>query len=772
MSAARFRESWRDALRAVNRRPGEGWRANLAHHGFRVLAVLGIAASIPVLFPRQPLPEAVTLEEGMVATDDVIAAFDVTVRKPAQQLATERREAERSVAPIYTLDPTAVDSAVHRVQVFFALADSAYTAGEGGSDSVAVSVLLQAYNLRLTGKQSAYLASAGNRRVLQGALETAYRQMLPAGVATILDLSGLAGGHVLVRTPGQDRLLARDSIITIGRFLQDALVYAPQDASVDAFQLYQSLLVRFSLPSLLPDDLTTQLAREQARAGVDTTAGAILQGERIISAHERVGRRDIVRLRAYNAELARRGLDDGAGRRQNSAGAVLYATLLLALLGAVLYLFRPSIYQDVRGYLIVMGLVALVLVGASVVAGSGSAAELTPLIPIALLALLIGALYDGLLAVAVVLVTAGLVGGQTTFSGMSTPFLMVAGGSAGALLIRRVRRRSQSWILMAAIAGAYIVAGLSLTLLLSLPAGSLLSTALWGTASAVLCTVLAVGAFIPALEKITGISTDQTLLELSDLNAPVLRDLSRKAPGTYAHSINVANLAEAACMAIGANPLLTRAGVYYHDIGKMVNPQYFVENQPKGRNPHNRLPPARSAAIIRDHVRDGLKLAAEHRLPPMVHEFIREHHGTTVVSYFLDKARAEDPDLELDPSDFAYPGPKPQSKETAVVMLADGIESATRVLQDPTPDRIRSAIDQIITTRIEEGQLDQCLLTMRDLDVVKAEFARLLIGMYHRRIEYPSGVHALEESPPIAPVSREQEEAGETRPVGKAPGPG
>jgi len=207
-------------------------------------------------------------------------------------------------------------------------------------------------------------------------------------------------------------------------------------------------------------------------------------------------------------------------------------------------------------------------------------------------------------------------------------------------------------------------------LLRSLPAREILNTAFWGGVSATLCTVLAIGAFIPALEKLTGISTDQTLLELCDLNAPLLREMSREAPGTYAHSINVANLAEAACIAIGANPLLVRAGVYYHDIGKMVNPPYFVENQPRGRNPHDRLPPARSAAIIRDHVKDGVKLAAEHRLPTVIRDFICEHHGTTAISFFLDKARTADPDLELDPADFAYPGPKPQSRETAVVMLA------------------------------------------------------------------------------------------------------
>jgi hypothetical protein len=344
-----------------------------------------------------------------------------------------------------------------------------------------------------------------------------------------------------------------------------------------------------------------------------------------------------------------------------------------------------------------------------------------------------------------------------------------------------MRKRTHGWALIAAIAGAYTVSGFAIGLLESLPLRIPAETTAWGLVAATLFTFLALGALIPLLEKLTGISTDQTLLELSDLNAPLLRELSRKAQGTYAHSIGVANLAEAACLAIGANALLARAGVYYHDVGKMENPQYFVENQPKGRNPHDRLSPSRSAAIIREHVRDGLKIASEHRLPPFIRDFICEHHGTSVISYFLDKAKSESPDSDVDPADFAYPGPKPQSRETAIVMLADGIESATRVLQDPTPERIQATIDAIVQARIDEGQLDQCPLTLRDLERSKAAFARILIGMYHRRIEYPSGVRAREELPESAPPSEATSSApghsdspvspGEEPPADAVPGP-
>ena len=746
MSAARFRETWRDAARAIDRRPGEGWRDQLFHHGFRALMVAAIAVAVPLLFRSHNLPETVDVEMGAVATEDVIAAFDFAVPKDPDQLARERENAERLVLPVYILDASATDTALANVGRFFAEVDSAFRADPTDAGRQGVRDLLDANGLTMTDAQIAYLADAERRAALQSSIETAFRALLPRGVAAMLGPFGQSSSVVTVRGD-IDRLVSRDSITTLTRFHDDALAYAPQDASVDGFQIYSSLLIRFRKPTLLPDDLATSTAREQRRAAVDTVSSVVLEGERILTAHERVGSPDLERLRAYNTELVQRGMAGSTSRRLAGTGSALYTGILLGLLAVVLLMYRPAIYRDVRGYLIVMGLVAVVIASAGLIEQAGYPSEL---IPVALLALLVGALYDGLIAFVAVAVVAGVVGGQIVFLGesvfalaaVSVPFKMIAAGGAGALGIRRVRRRSHSWVLIALISGAYFLAGLAIVLLRSLPAAELLQALFWGGVSATLCTVLAVGALTPALEKLTGVSTDQTLLELSDLNAPLLRELSREAPGTYAHSINVANLAEAACLGIDANPLLARAGVYYHDIGKMANPQFFVENQPRGRNPHDRLPPRRSAAIIRDHVKEGLRLASEHRLPRVIHDFIREHHGTTMISFFLDKAREADPDLDLDPSDFAYPGPKPQTRETGVVMLADCIESATRVLQDPTPDRIRATIDQLVNARIAENQLDQCPLTLRDLEIAKAEFARVLIGMYHRRIDYPSGVHA------------------------------
>jgi hypothetical protein len=259
---------------------------------------------------------------------------------------------------------------------------------------------------------------------------------------------------------------------------------------------------------------------------------------------------------------------------------------------------------------------------------------------------------------------------------------------------------------------------------------------IWGAANGMGCALIAMG-FLPLFESWTRITTDQTLLELADLNRPLLKRLSLEASGTYAHSINVANLAEAAARAIDANPLLARVGAYYHDVGKIVMPQYFIENQARGRNPHDQLEPRQSASIVRQHVIEGIKLANQAKLPESVSRFIPEHHGTQSIGFFYDQARKNEPEAELDPRDFTYPGPKPQSKETAILMLADSVESATKVLQDPTPERIRALVDRIVEGKMSQGEMDAAPLTLHDLARIKEALVGVLAGIYHHRIDYP-----------------------------------
>lgn len=758
-------QEWRRSLRAVDRSPGSDWRERVSHHGFRALIAVAGALAVALLFPRSPLPDFALLEEGMVAQEDVIAEIAFTVEKSEEQLEEERRQAERSVSPIFDLTAGTADSAAARVEGFFSGLDSVAEAAAG--DTAEVRSWLQDRGLSPSREQAAYLTGEENREELRSQLTGVFRELLREGVAPSSDLQQVTAPRVVVRGPDGDRLVSRDSVTSLGEFYDRAVSLPLADSSASSVQLYETMVVRFARPTLNLDRAETRHARRQAREAVEETAGSVLEGERIVAAHERVGSSEMQELRAYRDALRERNAASGEGLFLQGLGGFAHAGLLLGLLAGVLYLYRRRVYESASGYLIVLGSVLLVMGAASVIARTDASPLL---VPVAFAALITGTLYDGLLGVVTTLFLAALLAGQPPFVGLSAPFSAAVAGTAAAVGVRWIERRAQSWILIAAVAGGYVAAGGALALLRYFTLGDLAAAAGWGSVNATLSTVLAVGAVVPALEKLTGITTDQTLLELSDLNRPLLRRLSREAPGTYAHSVNVANLSEAACQSIGANALLARVGVYYHDIGKMSRPHYFIENQPKGRNPHDRLRPSRSAEVIREHVREGLRMAEEAGLPEAVKCFIAEHHGTRKIGYFLEKARREEPELDFDPADFAYPGPKPQRKETAVVMLADGIESACRALQDPSPERIREVIRQIIRERVEERQLDQCPLTLQDLNRIEDQFARVLTGMYHHRIDYPSTAGGVRPEPTPPPDVRPDEASAPSGPETAADG--
>jgi cyclic-di-AMP phosphodiesterase PgpH len=248
-----------------------------------------------------------------------------------------------------------------------------------------------------------------------------------------------------------------------------------------------------------------------------------------------------------------------------------------------------------------------------------------------------------------------------------------------------------------------------------------------------------ISAVLPVFESIFGYTTDIKLLELANLNHPLLRELIFRSPGSYQHSMMVGSLCEAAAEAIGCNSLLARVGSYYHDIGKAKNPQYFAENQKLGENPHDKLKPNMSALIIKSHVKDGLDMARQYRLPEEIQDFIAQHHGTSLIAYFYHKAKAaEDPDIpEVAEKDFRYPGPRPQSRETAICLLADGVEAASRAMPNPSPARLKGLVQTMINKAFTDGQLDECDLTLKDLNKIARAFTRILTAIYHHRPEYP-----------------------------------
>lgn len=434
----------------------------------------------------------------------------------------------------------------------------------------------------------------------------------------------------------------------------------------------------------------------------------------------------------------------GAARAAASPLAIVGAAasnlLLVTGMCVVMRQLRPDVFAEPRA----LGLLAML---AAIAIGAGAvAARLVPgspeLVPVAFVAVVVSALFDRRLGLLVACSVGVLVAVQPDYRDADALPVMLAAGVTAALVVRPGSRRDQSYLWMAATAAALVLALGVTGLALGSATIEISSSMMRGVAGTVVGVIAAV-LVLPFAERWTGRETHLTLLEWGDLNRPLLQRLSLEAPGTYAHTIAIANLAEAACRAIGANAVLARVGAYYHDIGKLTRPQYFVENQPRGRNLHDKLKPNASASIIRNHVREGLELADAERMPRSIRAFIAEHHGTGTIAFFLEKARERE-GVVANPADYRYPGPVPQTAETAVVMLADGAEAATRALTDPTPERIAEVVGTVIRQRLEQGQLRDTPLTLRQLTTIQQQFVRVLGGMYHARVEYPTPVPGLD----------------------------
>lgn len=413
------------------------------------------------------------------------------------------------------------------------------------------------------------------------------------------------------------------------------------------------------------------------------------------------------------------------------AGPLFYDAFLLSLFWLLLLFYRRETWDQLREMSFFTGLFILVI---SLSALLQHAFPMRPeLIPVPFAAVLITSLYNGRLSTFAAVTLALVIGLQWELQGGQSLFFGLAGGIAGAVGVRTVRHRRQAFTTILVVAAVLAIASLAQGLRNGWLPDEIGLSAIAGAVLA-LGSVSVAMALLPLAESITGRTTDLTLLELSDPSQPLLRRLASEAPGTWAHSLAVANLSEAAADAIGADGLLARVGCYYHDIGKLTHPEWFVENQLGGANPHERLAPEASAALIREHVGAGLDLARQNRLPQVLHAFIAEHHGTSRLEYFYDQAGGGN-----GPADerFRYAGPRPSTSETAVAMLADSAEAAARSLDEPEPGQLRAAIDRVIAHRVSSGELRDAPLTLRDLDRIADTFARLLGGMHHGRVRYP-----------------------------------
>ena len=729
------------------------WPDGVVYHGSRLLLLVVLAGVITALFV--PLGRATLGQYELrdVLTEPVIAEVDFTILKPNAELQQERTEAAAGVPPTFDYRPQAGDTMVVRLGRFFDRMDS--VTSQGTSEDLRADLMEAAFGA--TSGQAVLLMDEPTRERLRRISVSGVQEYARIGVVDATDADRLNVESVLIQDPGpEDRRSMPSGDVLTGRDLSDRIVNdllsEVSTTSAELSALLRLIVIHHTVYSLVYDDIVTGTEREAARQAVQESIRDVVEGEAVVRAFEPITESDLAGLDAYQTQLLRQDrLEEGGLQFGLLLGQFLLNLSLLAVFAALVFFLRPMIYGSPRWLLLQAALVVVYFVVARVVATYDWPAEL---LPVAFVVLALAVLWDSRIALVMALVLAGLTVAQRPFAELDTLFPVMVAGAAAAMCVRVVRRRAQTLWFVAIIAGAYAVTLLALSLVGEHSPMEFAGSMAWAGGNAAVSAILAMG-LVPVFEWFTGITTDQTLLEWADPNAPLLRRLSLEAPGTYAHTINVANLAELAANGIGAHGLLCRAGLYYHDVGKVLKPHYFVENQHEGRNPHDKLKPDTSAAILVEHVVEGLRLGKEAKLPEVIQRFISEHHGTQLIAYFYHRAQEDLGEENVDEADYRYPGPKPQSKETAIAMMADSIESATRVLQEPTPERVRDLVDGIIESKRQDGQLDEAPLTLREITALKETFVKVLSGIYHHRIDYPTTKHLTD-----APDEVAEEDAG------------
>ena len=669
-----------------------------------VLIALGAYLVLFALISAGITPERYDIKVGHPASVTILASKDVDDEVTTEEL---REAAAAAVEPSYkSVDATVLPQVLSDMETQFGQLSALrgeYEAGMEINDSVlaeanrGLPVQLDATQLsRLLAEEETQLTSIYNR---------AYTLTRDALISTVPEGSESA------------------AVSRIGRDL------AAEGYDTSLVSMVVDVLRNCLRPNMLIDEEITEANRQRAREMVEPETR--VRGEVIVREGELV-------TRAQYEMLSSLGLiKDKGSDLPLILGVALLVLVLMVAVGLYLYRFEREVARQPK-LLLLLSLIFVIVVSLSLFVRSFS----PYLMPVTLGLLLTAVLISQRLAVFVNFVLAVLVSLLTSTANavftMAMLCILIMSIISGPVVSMILSKRQQRFtVLLAGVAAAAMnfMTTLAVGLISSTNTNTVVSNAGYAAASALLSGVLAIG-IQPFMEWIFNLVTATKLLELSNPNQPLIRRLLLEAPGTYHHSIIVANLAEAAANAVGANGLLARVGAYYHDIGKLKRPLYFKENQ-MGDNPHDRTDPRVSTAIVTAHTRDGVQLAQKARLPMPVVDIIREHHGDTPVIFFYDKAVKLYGEENTDLSNFRYEGPRPQSRESAVVMLADSIEAAARSLPNPDPEKLDGLIRKIVRGKLMDGQLDKSPLTFSDLDRVCTAFATVLSGVFHERIEYP-----------------------------------
>lgn len=725
----------------------------------RTLIFIGFLVAIVLSLPRETFKQVTNYEAGQPWRDnDLTAPFTFSKFKTEAEIETEKDEIRNNALPIYHIrqetDITIrarLDSLLNDIRPVVesystwqtskllnpvvATNDSVLFMREFTLATVSISpdswqILLNNYNNVVQNNQNPN-RFIGNQ--LNSRLATIIGTLLNDGVID-QPKPQVQSSRITVRDlrASTERTLSIENV----RDLREASDYVQQRLSrfftdeAEA-ELGLELYNLATLPNFIYNQQATTDLIDERINNISEAKGAITEGQVIIR------RGDLITADLVNTlqslEEARSQNASNLERWLRFSGVVIAVIVISIMFLFYIYLYRKKIFADNGKFLMVFLLLGLVSIGISLIVKiEGINAYIMPL---AIAPIILTIIFDSRVGIVssycLGMIAAIIIGNNFEFM-----VATIAGCSLGVYSVRDIKNRSQFFFTtpgVVFITYLIVIAGFSLAKYVS-----------WSEFgfSVLMVSISSLFIFftypiILLLEKIFKVTTDFTLLELGDTNRPLLKELMTKAPGTFHHSLQVSNLAEAAASAIGANSLLCRVGALYHDIGKMEKPEYFVENQ-SGNNEHEKLKPQMSALVIKAHVTEGVKLAEENKLPSALIDFIKTHHGTSVIRYFYEKAK-EDPELksEIMKEDFRYEGPLPFSKETGILLLADGIEAASRAMKDPTYNKLKNLVGKLVDERVTEGQLSHCPLTFRDLQIIKESFLTILAGIYHGRVEYP-----------------------------------
>ncbi|MFA5204252.1 MAG: HDIG domain-containing metalloprotein [Lentisphaeria bacterium] len=742
---------WRFRGPAGRVEAGMPWRDIL----LRVVLVALVGATAATVLLLRPQRRLLPFVEGQVADRAIFAEVSFEYEN-AEQTARLKRDAVLREAPVFRVDRSRVQESLRRLQAAAELAAPPAPGAPPATAGVPASAELPA----LTPGRRAALEYLATSPVKWKYLQKQVTETVSCGLAGEGDAAGHFNGRVagkrfhLVDEAGRKRLLTLDSVDTpmlATRRIGDEFLKAYPDNNDAAQDLLQALLPHVLLANIQFDPEATHRMQAQAAAAVRPVRCLVQAGEPLLLPGERVASDSLVRLEKHQDTLSKR-----QGETPSWAGNLFQSLLFLVLLLVAVHCLH-AIHPEAVAVNANVALIAVVVIlqlvlnrtaaGLYGAYGEGNQALLPAVLPLSfgamLLAELIGlrvALWCGILTSLVAALQFDL----------SLPLLLtgtVASFVAG-VLMRRARRRYHA--LRAGLGVGVLVSFMTVIFLVpsAVPRELLVRIMEYGMVIGLITAVIA-AAVTPFFEYVFGVTTDLSLLELSDLNHPLLKRLRVEAPGTYHHSLTVATVAEDAASAIHANPLLARVCAYFHDIGKLENPNYFTENA-MGTDPHQDLQPTMSSLVILNHVKAGLEFASHYKLQPPIREAIATHHGTSLVYYFFRRAKARQGaeaagGQEVGEQEFRYPGPLPRRKEIIIVSIADLCEAATRSLEKPTAQRIRSVIEELLLKRIEDGQFDAADLTFEELATVRETIIHTLTTMLHSRIRYPKDDEDVEE---------------------------